>query len=197
MTSPNARALSEVLDRLEQSIDGDDVAISEMVDRMGSHSFASVMLIFALISTSPASAIPGVTAVVAVIEFILVAQIVARRRSLWLPSFILHRRLSAEKLCRGIGWLRKPVRFIERFFKPRLTFLLHPPWIYVPLVLILMLTPLMPLMEVIPTSGSIASAVIAFFAASLLTRDGVLAACSMILLAVIPFVVWYFGFSGG
>lgn len=196
MTSHNARALSQVLDQLEETVDGDEVAVGEMVDHMGDHAFASVMLIFALISTSPASAIPGVTAIVAVIEFTLVAQIVARRQSLWLPSFILRQRLSSSKLCRGIQWLRKPIGFVERFFKPRLTFLLHPPWVYVPLVLILLLTPLMPLMEVIPTSGSIASAVIAFFAASMLTRDGVLAVCSMLLLAVIPFVVWQFGFSG-
>ena len=54
----------------------------------------------------------------------------------------------------------------------------------------------MPFMEVIPTSGSIASAVIALFAAGLLTRDGALVVVSLILLLAVPVAVWYFGFGG-
>lgn len=82
--------------------------------------------------------------------------------------------------------MRKPVHFVEGFLKPRLTFLFHRPWIYLPLVLILSLTLFMPFMEIVPTSGSIASAVIALFAACLLTRDGALAVASFVLLAGIP-----------
>jgi hypothetical protein len=65
-----------------------------------------------------------------------------------------------------------------------------------PLFLILGLTLFMPLMEAIPTSGSIASAVIALFAAGLLARDGAAVIASLILLAAVPVAVWYFGFSG-
>ena len=85
---------------------------------------------------------------------------------------------------------------MERFLKERLTWLLHRPWLYLPQVLILGLTLFMPFMEVIPTSGSIASAVIALFAAGLLTRDGGLVALSLILLLAVPVAVWQFGFSG-
>ncbi|MGF7162954.1 hypothetical protein FHS85_004612 [Rhodoligotrophos appendicifer] len=187
--------LSEVLDQLEQLVDGDTVTIDQMVQQMGSHSFASLMLIFALISTSPASAIPGITTLVALIEFVLVAQIILGREVAWLPSFISRKGLSSEKLCEGIRWLRRPVRFIEKFLKPRLHILLVRPWIYLPLSLILALTLFMPLMEVIPLSGSIASAVIAAFAAGMLTRDGLLVALSLLLLAAVPVAAGYFGFS--
>ncbi|HEX2148041.1 MAG TPA: exopolysaccharide biosynthesis protein [Pseudorhizobium sp.] len=190
------RALTDLLDHLEHSVGGDDVAISDLVREIGPQSFAALMLLFALISTSPASAIPGVTAVVAVIEFLLVVQMIAGRDSLWLPKFISGRRLSGEKLCNGIQWLRKPVRFVERFLKERLTALVTPPLMYVPLSLILVLTLFMPFMEVIPTSGSIASAIIACVAAGFLTRDGLLVAISIPLLAVVPAVAWYFGFGG-
>jgi hypothetical protein len=116
------------------------------------------------------------------------------RDCVWLPRFISRRRMSTAKLCNGIRWLRKPVHFVERFLRPRLTFLLHRPWIFAPLVLLLGLTVVMPLMEAIPTSGSIASAVIAFFAAGLLTRDGALVTASFILLLGVPVAVWHFGF---
>ncbi len=190
------RALSDVLDQLESSVHDESIAVEEVIEKLGSHSFASLMLVFSLISTSPASAIPGITAVVATVVFILVVQMIAGRNCLWLPGFITRRRMSSEKLCKGIGWLRKPVQFVERYLKERWTHLFHRPWIWLPLTLILGLTLFMPFMEIIPTSGSIASAVIALFAAGLLTRDGALVIASLVLLSAVPVAVWYFGFGG-
>ena len=195
MAENGNQALSDVLDKLEGSVRGDSVTVQEVVEQLGRKSFASLMLIFSLISTSPASAIPGITATVAAVIFLLVVQMIVGRECVWLPQFVNRRRLSGAKLCKGIRWLRKPVVFVERFLKARLTFLLHRPWLFVPLVLILLLTLLMPFMEVIPTSGSIASAVIAFFAAGLLTRDGGLVAVSLILLLAVPVALWQFGFG--
>ncbi|WP_029011393.1 exopolysaccharide biosynthesis protein [Azospirillum halopraeferens] len=196
MTGESNGALSDVLDRLERSVRGESVTVQEVVETLGRKSFASLMLIFSLISASPASAIPGITATVAVIVFILVVQMIAGRDCVWLPQFIYRRRMSRAKLCKGIGWLRRPVAFVERFLKERFTVLLHRPWLLLPLVLILALTLFMPVMEVIPTSGSIASAVIAFFAAGLLTRDGGLVLVSLLLLSAVPVAVWHFGFNG-
>jgi hypothetical protein len=196
MDGNGTQALSEVLDRLEDTVDGDSVAIGKVVEGLGHHSFAALMLVFTLISASPASAIPGVTAVVAAIVFLLVVQMIARRDCVWLPGFVTRRELAAEKLCKGIGWLRKPVRFVERFLRPRIGFLYHRPWLYLPLLLILGLTLFMPFMEVIPTSGSIASAIIALFAAGLLTRDGVLAIAATALLMALAVLVWRVGFAG-
>lgn len=195
MTNERMHALSDVLDRLEDSIQSESISVQDVVEHLGHRSFASVMLIFSLISASPASAIPGITAIVAVIVLILVVQMLVGRECLWLPGFIAQRHMSAAKLCKGMGWLRKPVRFVERFLRPRLTFLFHRPWLYVPLLLILGLTLFMPFMEIIPTSGSVASAVIALFAAGLLTRDGALVLASFVVLSGIPLAVWHFGFA--
>ena len=196
MAEDRSHKLSDVLDRLEDAAEGDSIPVSKVVEKLGQKSFASLMLIFALIAVSPASAIPGLTATVAAIVFILMVQMILGRDSVWLPDVILRRELSTERLCKGIGWLRRPVRFAERFLKERLTWLLHRPWLYLPQLLILALTLFMPFMEIIPTSGSIASAVIALFAAGLLTRDGGLVAVSLILLLAVPLAVWQFGFAG-
>jgi hypothetical protein len=194
---PNARtrALSDVLDQLEKAAHGKSISIGEVVEHLGRTSFAALMLIFSLISTSPASAIPGITATVAVIVFLLAVQMIVGRDCVWLPDFVARRHMSTAKLCKGIGWLRKPVQWVERFLRPRLTFLLHRPWIFVPLLLILALTLVMPVLEAVPTSGSIASAVIALFAAGLLTHDGALVAGSLILLLGVPAAILHFGFS--
>jgi hypothetical protein len=183
------------LDQLEKAAHGKSIPIGEVVEHLGRKSFASLMLIFSLISTSPASAIPGITATVAVIVFLLAVQMIVGRDCVWLPDFVARRHMSTAKLCKGIGWLRKPVQWVERFLRPRLTFLLHRPWIFVPLLLILALTLVMPVLEAVPTSGSIASAVIALFAAGLLTHDGALVAGSLILLLGVPMAILHFGFS--
>lgn len=195
MAVERTRALSEVLDHLESSAHDESIKVEEVIETLGRKSFAALMLVFSLISASPASAIPGLTATVAGIVFILVVQMIAGRDCVWLPGFITKRRMSTAKLCKGIGWLRRPVQFIERFLKARLTFFFHRPWFWLPLILILALTMFMPFMEVVPTSGSIASAVIALFAAGLLTRDGALVLMSLILLSSVPVAVWYFGFA--
>ena len=196
MPNDRTHALSDVLDQIEDAANGESIEVKEVVEKLGHKSFASLMLIFSLISTSPASAIPGLTATVGLVVAILVGQMIVGRDCVWLPEFITNRRLPTDKLCKGIGWLRKPVRFVERYLGERLTWLLHRPWLLLPLVLILGLTLFMPFMEVIPTSGSIASAVIALFAAGLLTRDGGVVVAAMVLLSVVPVAVWYFGFSG-
>lgn len=196
MPEERTRALSDVLDQLEDVAHDDSIMVGEVIEHLGRKSFASLMLIFALISTSPASGIPGITASVAFLVFILTVQLIIGRECVWLPGFVSKRRMSTKKLCKGVGWLRKPVRLVERVLRPRFTFLLHRPWILLPLVLILALTLAMPLLEAIPTSGSLASAVIALFAAGLLTRDGALVLVSFGLLLVLPVAVWQFGFSG-
>ena len=195
MTDKSYRPINEVLDQLENSLQGESIAVKEVIETLGPQSFASLMLGFSLISTSPASAIPGITTLVAAIVFILLAQMAMGRKSVWLPRFITRRHMSSSKLRRGIHWLRKPVRFVEPFLKERLSFLFNPPWFWLPLISILALTLFMPFMEVIPTSGSIASAIIALFAAGLLIRDGVLVFASLIFLLSMPIAVWQFGFA--
>jgi hypothetical protein len=195
MTQGNTHALNDVLDRLEGALEGEKVRIGEVVGAIGHSSFASLMLIFALICTSPASAIPGLTTVTALVFFTLTVQLITGRDSVWMPDFIMRHRMSTKTIGKGIAWLRKPVGFVEKFLKARLTFVFHRPWLWAPLILILCLTLFMPFMEIIPAPGSVASAVIALFAAGLLTRDGVLALISLIALLAVPVVVWQVGFA--
>lgn len=187
MTAQQDHALVHVLDPLERSAAAESVRVDQVVEGLGQRSFASVMLVFSLIAVSPASAVPGLTATVAVIVFIVVVQMILGRTCLWLPGFIGRRQISGALLRRAVAWLRKPVAWVERHMQARLTVLVRRPWVDLPLGLILVLTLFMPFMELIPTSGSIASSVIALFAAGMLTRDGrvvLLALLGMLALAV-------------
>ncbi len=195
MTQNTRNALSDVLDRLESSIQGETVSVQQIAETLGRKSFASLLLIFPLISASPVSAIPGVTATVAASVFMLVGQMIIGRECVWLPAFLRCRHRPRAALRKGTGWLRKPVEFVERFLKARLTFIVERPWLYLPLGLILAMTVFMPFMELVPTSGSIASGIIAVFAAGLLTRDGGLVLVSLFMMLGLPVLVWQVGTS--
>ncbi len=195
MSKNDTRALSDVLSQFENILHGESISVSKVIEHFGYRSFATLMLLFSLISTSPASAIPGITAIVATLVFILIVQMIIGRDQLWLPVFLTKRKMSTTLLLNGIHWIRRPIQFIERFLKPRFTFLLHRPWLDFSLILILCLTIFMPFMEIIPTSGSLASAIIAIFAAGLLTRDGGLVLVSLLTLLTITWVIWSLIFS--
>lgn len=195
MHDQHGRALSDVLDHLEQSVNGDRVTVQEMTAALGQKSFAAMIMIAALMAASPASAIPGLTAMVGLTVATLVLQMLFGRRSIWLPKFLSKRSVPRQRLCQAIGWLRRPVHLVEKVLRRRMTFLLHRPMLYLPLIVMLCIALFMPFMEVIPTSGSIASGVIALFAAGMLTRDGLLVSAATVLAAGVPVAVWYFGFS--
>lgn len=184
------RALSDVLDRLEDAIEGDEMSVQEVVDGLGHASFSSVLLVFSLIGASPASGIPGLTALIGIISLTLIVQMMVGRNSLWLPGFITRRCLDTDKLKSGISWLRKPVGKVEQVLRPRLSFLFHRPWRWLPMVLVACLAMFMPVMELVPMSGSIASVVIACFAGGLLTRDGALLVVAALFLSAVPVVVY-------
>ncbi|HBB82903.1 MAG TPA: exopolysaccharide biosynthesis protein exod [Sulfitobacter sp.] len=195
MSDTDGPTLDGVLDQMENLSGGDDrqITVEEIINCLGKHSFASTILAFSLISTSPASGIPGVTAFVGLVVMFLVVQMIVGRDSLWLPGFIMRRDIAADKLREGVKWLRRPVRFVDRFLHERTTFLLHRPWIYLPLIMVLLLTMFMPFMEIVPTSGSIASAMIAIFAAGYLMRDGRVVILAMVLMSLLPVgVAWFF-----
>ena len=156
MSDTGRPTLSGVLDEMEHLSGGADrqITVEEIIDCLGKHSFASTILAFSLISTSPASGIPGITAFIGLVVLFLVVQMIFGRDSLWLPGFVMRRDIAAKKLREGARW---------------------------------------PFMEVVPTSGSIASAMIAIFAAGYLMRDGRVVILSMILMSLLPVgVAWFF-----
>lgn len=177
----------------EASAEGESIAVQEVMDRLGKKSFAAVILVFTLLSASPASAIPGLTTAVALVVVLMAGQMLIGRQCPWLPGFLANRRLPTSRVCQAVGWLRRPVAFAERFFKARLSFFVRRPGIFLTLGVMLAIAVFMPVMEVVPTSGSIASIVIAFFAAGLLTRDGALVLLGLILVVALPVSVVWFG----
>jgi hypothetical protein len=183
--------LGAVLDRIAASAAGrDSVTVAEIVEGLGRRSFPALVLVPALLAVSPLSGVPGLTAAVGLIVVLTTAQMFAGRDCLWLPGVLSRRRVDAGRLAGAIAWLRRPVGFVERFLRPRLGALVRRPLVILPLVVMLAIGLAMPLLELVPTSGSLAAAAIALFAIGLLTRDGALVLAGFAYTVLVPLAVW-------
>ncbi|SED77054.1 exopolysaccharide biosynthesis protein [Rhodobacter sp. 24-YEA-8] len=185
--------LSAVLDQLDEIGATGTVSIGAVAEAIGARSFATLMLIFALIAVSPASIVPGVTTVVALVEFLLVAQMIAGRRHIWLPDLLSDREIPGERLRSAVLWLRRPIAVVDQILQPRLSFLTEKPCLYIWLFLILALTLVMPFMELVPGTGTVASGLIALVAAAVLTRDGALLILAGLCLGALVWMVRLLG----
>ncbi|RDE07774.1 exopolysaccharide biosynthesis protein [Pelagibacterium lacus] len=176
------RTLSALLDRISDLAEG-DVSIEDLVDSIGYRAFPALILVPALIVTSPASAIPGLPTFAGLTISIVAAQYVCGRKSVWLPRFILKRSLSSDMLGKFLGLVRSPSRWIERILKPRLSCLADKPFGLVLGLLIMMLGMIMPLLEFIPFTSTIVAGSVSLLSLALLFRDGLLALLAVAILA--------------
>lgn len=174
--------LTSLLDRLVQRTGEEKVSAKDLVDTIGHRAFPALILVPALVITSPASGIPGLSALGGVTIAIVASQYVWGRKSVWLPKFILKRTLPSSRLNQAIGFLRPPSGWIDRILRSRLTFLADKPFSQVLAIVITLLGLIMPLLEFVPFSSSIVAAVISIFSLALLFRDGVLTLWAMTIL---------------
>lgn len=101
-----------------------DKTIASMVSAFEEKSFA---IIFLVLMSVPALPIPtgGLTHVFEVIVVLLALQMVYGRRSLWLPPRFLHKKLSPPLVSKGLPFLIKRVRWLEKYSRPRLSSLMN------------------------------------------------------------------------
>ncbi len=112
---------------------------------------------------------------------LVAVQMLIGRKNFWLPSIILNRSVEHHKVQKALAWLSKPARGIDRFLKPRLTFLVNRRGSYGIAALCVAVGLSMPLMELVPFSSSAAGLALLILGLSLVAQDGLLALLAMIL----------------
>ncbi|MEE4296264.1 MAG: exopolysaccharide biosynthesis protein, partial [Wenzhouxiangella sp.] len=80
---------------------------------------------------------------------------------------------------KALGHLERPAAFLDRLFKPRLKILATPPGSHLVGAAALVVAGVMPLLEFIPFSATVAGAALTAFGLSLITRDGYMAIVSL------------------
>lgn len=187
--------LEELLDQLEWSADTHHTRISveEIITAVGTRSFGPLLLLVGVLIASPLSGIPTFPSITAFIVLLVSLQLLMGKKHFWLPAWLLRRTVPRGKMATAVRWLRPSARFIDRFIRPRLIiFVKGPVTTRITALLCLMIASVMPLLEFIPFSSSLAGVVLAAFGLALVSRDGLLA---LIAFAAAGATLWI-GFEG-
>ncbi len=154
--------------------DPDRVSVLEMLREIGDDAFPPIMLAAALIMVSPASGIPGLSSFSAAIVALAAFQMVIGRKALWLPGFVTRRTVRRTTLEKAVHWLSRPAYYVDRLIGRRLTMLTHRPFSLFCAGACLAIALVVPMLELVPFSASIAGTAISFFALGLVAGDGLL-----------------------
>jgi len=186
------RKLSEELAELRLSAGERAITLREVIYTLGGRAYLLLVLLLALPFITPIP-LPGLST-----PFGLAIMLIALRLSLgqrpWLSMKLQRKELPAGFISRLFGVAEKVLRFLEKFLRPRLTFLTDTPLLvqmHAVLMLLAALALLLPLP--IPFTNSFPAWTILLLAAGLLERDG-----GFILTGYVVFAagVLYFVFLG-
>ncbi|MCF8105913.1 MAG: exopolysaccharide biosynthesis protein [Desulfohalobiaceae bacterium] len=177
--------LNHLLDRIgEAAQNGGRVSLGAILEVVGRRSFGPVLLLAGLVTLAPVIGdIPGVPSIIGMLVFLITAQLLFRREHIWLPDVLLNRSLPQDKLQKGLRWLRPTAQFVDRLLSPRLTIFTAGAVTYFIASLCMVISVLMPIMEMIPFSANAAGAAFTVFGLSLIARDGLLALLAFMITA--------------
>ena len=168
------------------------VRLGTVLDTVGRRSFGPMLLLAGLIVLAPlVGDIPGVPTVIGVFVFLLALQLLLGRDHFWLPAWLLARQIPRASLHGAIVWMMPAARFIDRFLRPRLTWLVNGGARFGVALLAMLVALLMPLMEFIPFSANAAGLTLSVFGLALIARDGLLALIAFLLSGLtVAVIVW-------
>jgi hypothetical protein len=113
-------------DELEQWLNDEasEKTLGGLVDAFGEKSFA---ILFVVLLGVPALPVPtgGATHVFEVIAALVALQLIAGRRTVWLPKRWQGLQLGGQRQQRFLNSLMRFIRWLERFSRPRLAFVFH------------------------------------------------------------------------
>lgn len=178
MNQPDDPAsLTELLDRLRARTEGqDDVSVGDIMSAIGERSFGPLVLIAGVITLAPLIGdIPGVPTLLGLMVLLTLGQLVFQRKSVWIPSKLSQRTVTREKMVKALDWMAKPARFVDRWTRQRLTWLVTGPGQYVMAGICMTVAAAMPVMEVIPFTANGAGLALTAFGLAIVARDGLLA----------------------
>jgi len=163
--------------------------VGELLDTLGRRSFGPIILLLGLIGLAPISNIPGVVAVVATLDLLVITEILIGMDHVWLPGFLARRSMAPDKLRRTLEWMRKPARIVDGFLRPRLTFATDGLGFYATAWICLLVAIALPFIEIVPFAGIVPNAALVAFGLAFTAHDGLWAMLGITITAVSAYLL--------
>ena len=170
-------------------------AVGDVTEAFGERAFGPFLIVLPLIEMSPVGGIPGVPSFLALMIAIVTVQLAMGRQHLWLPGFIQHRSVKAQRVTSGAPKLRRITGWIDRHTGERWHHLVGSVGMRAGAVCILALCLTVPPLELVPFASTAPMAAILAFGVALLAKDGRLMAVAFALTALALGVVGYVVFG--
>lgn len=182
IVKPNNQTSSDILLQIanDNTLDK-ELTYNMILKKLGKRSFGIALIVFALPSALPLSAIPGISFLFSIPIAIFAIELIFAKNAFWLPRIIGERKISKEKFTRIVNYSVPYLKKMERLIKPRWKIMNSNIMKRIHGVIILCLTLL--LMLPIPFSNFIYSILIILISFGLMENDGV-----VISLAYIGFI---------
>lgn len=189
----DADDLVSLLERIRATDgDGHDVSVGEILEAAGTRTFGPVAVVAGLVVLAPLIGdLPGVPTLMGMLVVLTVGQRLFRQKHIWLPSWLSERRVPRDKLRKGLRWMLRPARFLDRFTGPRLSWLMTGGGDLLLALACLVVALALPLMEVVPLSANGGGLALMAFGLAMIARDGVVAILALLLTGgTLGFVGW-------
>lgn len=172
--STEATNLTELIQTMEQmEREAPRVSVDDIVDAVGRRSFGPLLLIAGLITLAPVIGdIPGMPTLMAALVLLVSTQLLAGRKTFWLPKWLLNRSVSRKGFDKAIHALKKPAQWVDNLLGVRLKWMTGYAGIRATALACLLVAVAMPPMEFIPFSANGAGLALTLFGLGLVARDG-------------------------
>lgn len=177
MSMDHQAPIEDIIHRIDEVAEKNErIKFGQVMDAVGRHSFASLLLVVGAIMLLPGPAdLPGVPVLLGAIAILLCGQMLANRDHVWVPDWIERREISQDKMQKMLDWLRRPAAWLDSMTAERWTFMMNHATVSILAVAAILVAMSTPVLEFIPFSANLAGGAIFAFALAILARDGLLA----------------------
>jgi hypothetical protein len=176
MTATKEGPLGTLVDKVEaRALAGEDVSIGLIQEVAGQRAAGPMLLLPALVVISPLSIVPGIPTMVGINTILIAGQLALGRDRIWLPEWLRGRCLSAKHAKTLLKFLKPVSRAADGVVKRRFRLLTSAPLRRVGAAVCVLVGAIMPFLEFIPFTSTVAATIIAVFALAITARDGFLA----------------------
>jgi hypothetical protein len=167
----NLQSLMEKIDEAAKA--NEQLSWEKILQVLGHASFGPLLVPAGLAILAPVIGdIPGVPTLIGIFVMLIAGQLIIGRDHIWQPKWLLRQSIDGAKLEKSIKRLKPIAIFIDRLLRRRLEIFIHGTGQKVIAAIVILITLMIPLMEVVPFSANAAGLALTTFGLALLAHDG-------------------------
>lgn len=164
----------EIDNRVKRESDNANVRLAVLLSAVGRRSYGPLLLIIGLFAISPATIVPGMTTVAAVITLIVAGQMALGLKRPWLPRFVLNLNVPRKPFLQFLDQTRPAVERIDGvWLQQRWTFMTVPLFVNLVALCIIAASLVTFPLSLIPFAPLAPGIAVVLFGLGMTARDGV------------------------